>query len=104
LHGFIHERGKDNLEDYFMCGMEWKSNDDKLKITPVGGNVKIKDLFRIKRLYYHQFGFGFKENISIFLRRIRSIDRIVIVRAFVTKAVYNYSTTRELLVGSSFHK
>jgi hypothetical protein len=51
LHGFIHERGRDNLEDYFMCGMEWKSNDDKLKITPVGGGVEIKDFKDIENKY-----------------------------------------------------
>ncbi|MHA1360812.1 MAG: hypothetical protein ACTSRC_22035 [Candidatus Helarchaeota archaeon] len=51
LHGFIHERGKDNLEDYFMCGMEWKSNDDKLKITPLGGGLEIKDFKDIEKNY-----------------------------------------------------
>lgn len=51
LHGFIHERGKDNLEDYFMCGMEWKSNDDKLKIIPLGGGLEIKDFKDIEKNY-----------------------------------------------------
>jgi len=51
LHGFIHERGKDNLEDYFMCGLEWKSSDEKLKITPVGLGAEVKDFKDIKNNY-----------------------------------------------------
>ena len=51
LHGFIHERGSDNLEDYFMFGMEWKLFDDKLKITPIGGGIEIKDFEEIEDNY-----------------------------------------------------
>jgi len=51
LHGFIHERGKDNLEDYFMCGLEWKSSDEKLKITPVGLGAEVKNFKNIKNNY-----------------------------------------------------
>lgn len=43
LHGFIHERGKDNLEDYFMFGLEAKLFDDKLKVIPIAGGIEIKD-------------------------------------------------------------
>ncbi|MEO0293487.1 MAG: DUF1302 family protein [candidate division WOR-3 bacterium] len=51
LHGFIHERGKDNLEDYFMFGVERKLLDDKIKITPLAGGIEIKDLKDIKNNY-----------------------------------------------------
>lgn len=51
LHGFINERGSDNLEDYFMFGMEWKLFDDKLKITPIGGGIEIKDFDAIEDNY-----------------------------------------------------
>ena len=51
LHGFIHERGEDNLEDYLMFGMEWKLFDEKLKITPIGGGVEIKDFKDIENNY-----------------------------------------------------
>jgi len=51
LHGFIHERGKDNLEDYFMFGMEKKLFSEKLKISPISGGVEIKDLNNIKNNY-----------------------------------------------------
>lgn len=37
LHGFIHERGKDNLEDYFMLGIEKKFFEDKLNAKIFGG-------------------------------------------------------------------
>jgi len=51
LHGFIHERGNDNLEDYFMFGLEWKLLDEKLKIIPIGGGIEIKDFKDIENNY-----------------------------------------------------
>jgi hypothetical protein len=51
LHGFMFERGEDNLEDYFMFGLEWKFLDDKLKIIPIGGGVEIKDFKDIENNY-----------------------------------------------------
>jgi hypothetical protein len=51
LHGFIHERGRENLEDYFMFGMEWKLFDDKLKIIPISGGVEVKDFKDIENNY-----------------------------------------------------
>ena len=50
LHGFIHERGKDNLEDYFMFGIEKKLFDDKLKPT-ISGGVEVKDFKDFKNNY-----------------------------------------------------
>jgi hypothetical protein len=51
LHGFIHERGATNLEDYFMFGLEWKLLDNKLKITPIAGGIEIKEFKDIKNNY-----------------------------------------------------
>jgi hypothetical protein len=51
LHGFIHERGKDNLEDYLMFGIERKYFDDKLKIIPIAGGIEIKDYEDIENNY-----------------------------------------------------
>ena len=48
LHGFIHERGNDNLEDYLMFGLEKKFFNDKVKIIPISGGVEIKDFNDIK--------------------------------------------------------
>ena len=43
LHGFIHERGKYNQEDYFMIGYEKKFFNEKLIIIPVGGGFIVSD-------------------------------------------------------------
>jgi len=51
LHGFIHEKGNDNLEDYFMFGLEKKFFNDKLKIIPIDGGVEIKDFKDIENNY-----------------------------------------------------
>ncbi len=41
LHGFIHERGKDNLGDYLMAGIEKKFYNDELKVMlGLGGEIK----------------------------------------------------------------
>lgn len=42
LHGFLHERGSDQLEDYLMTGMEWKLCAERIKIMPLSGGVEIK--------------------------------------------------------------
>jgi hypothetical protein len=51
LHGFTHERGQDNLEDYFLFSLEWKLLNEKLKIIPIGGGVEIKDFKDIENNY-----------------------------------------------------
>ena len=43
IHGFIHERGKDNLNDYIAIRFEKKFFNDKLKIVPIGGVITITD-------------------------------------------------------------
>ena len=47
LHGFIHERGKNNLEDYFMAGIEKKFFNDELKVK-VGFGAEVKDFDEVK--------------------------------------------------------
>lgn len=51
LHGFIHERGKNNLENYVMFSIERKFFDDKLKISPISGAVEIRDFEDIENNY-----------------------------------------------------
>ena len=51
LHGFIHERGENNLGDYFIFGVEKKLLNDKIKIIPAGGGIEIKDFGNIKNNY-----------------------------------------------------
>ena len=43
MHGFINERGKDALNDYFFIRLEKKFFEDKLKIAPVGGGFIVSD-------------------------------------------------------------
>lgn len=51
LHGFIHERGKDNLNDYFLIRFEKKFMHDALKIVPFGAAVAITDWNDLKNNY-----------------------------------------------------
>lgn len=51
VHGFFHERGSDNLADYLMTAVEWKSSDEKLKIIPIGIAAEIKDFKDIENNY-----------------------------------------------------
>ena len=43
LHGFINERGTDNLNDYFFVQLERKFFDDKLKLAPLAGGFIVSD-------------------------------------------------------------
>lgn len=51
LHGFVHERGQDNLDDYLLFGSEWNLLNNKIKIMPVAGAIAIADLGNIKENY-----------------------------------------------------
>ncbi len=50
MHGFFAERGKDNLEDYVMAGIEQKFKNDEIKIA-VSGGLEIKDIEDIEKNY-----------------------------------------------------
>jgi len=43
LHGFMNERGADNLNDYFFIQLDRKFLDDKLKISPLAGGFIVSD-------------------------------------------------------------
>jgi len=43
LHGFVNERGADNLNDYFFIQLEKTFFDDKLKIVPLAGGFIVSD-------------------------------------------------------------
>lgn len=60
IHGFIHERGKKALNDYFVAGLEYKMLDDRLKITPLGIAAEICDWDDIENSY----GLAFSPEIS----------------------------------------
>lgn len=44
LHGFIHERGRDQLEDYLVVGVEWTNGDGKWTVKPLQAALEIKDI------------------------------------------------------------
>jgi len=51
MHGFINERGRDALNDYFFVQYQMKFFEDKLKITPVAGGFIVSDWGDIKNNY-----------------------------------------------------
>ncbi len=51
LHGFINERGTDNLNDYFFIQLDKKFLDDKLKISPLAGGFIVSDWESVENNY-----------------------------------------------------
>jgi hypothetical protein len=51
LHGFIHERARENLNDYFFLRYEKTFLNNKLKITPIGGGFIVTDWDNIQDNY-----------------------------------------------------
>jgi len=51
MHGFVNERGRDALNDYFFIRFEKKFFDDQLKLIPVSGGYIVSDWGDIKNNY-----------------------------------------------------
>jgi len=51
LHGFIQERGTENLNDFFFLRYDKKFFNEKLKIAPIGGAFIVTDWSKIKDNY-----------------------------------------------------
>lgn len=51
MHGFVHERGNENLNDYFFLRYEKKFFDEKLKIAPIGGGFIVTNWEKINNNY-----------------------------------------------------
>ncbi len=51
IHGFIHERGKGNLNDYLVQRLEYKFHNDEVKIVPLSFAICIDDWGKIKENY-----------------------------------------------------
>ena len=51
IHGFIHERGKDALNDYFFIRYDRGFFNDKLKISPLSGAFIVTDWSNIQENY-----------------------------------------------------
>lgn len=51
LHGFVHERGAENLNDYFFLRYEKKFFNEKLKVAPIGGGFIVTNWDDVKNNY-----------------------------------------------------
>ena len=51
MHGFIQERGNENLNDYLFFRYEKKFFNEKLKVAPIGGGFIVTDWNEIKDNY-----------------------------------------------------
>lgn len=51
LHGFMHEKGNDNLNDYFFMQYDKKFFNEKLSIAPIGGAFIVTDWDNIRENY-----------------------------------------------------
>lgn len=51
MHGFIHERGNENLNDYFFLRYDKKFFNEKLKVAPIGGGFIVTNWNNIKDNY-----------------------------------------------------
>ncbi len=71
LHGFFHERGKENLNDYFFIRYEKKFLNEKLMIAPVGGAFIVSNWKKVKDnstiVYVPQISYKATDDIEISL-------------------------------------
>ncbi len=51
LHGFMNERGSENLNDYFFAQLDKKFFDDRLKIAPLAGGFIVSDWKDVENNY-----------------------------------------------------
>lgn len=51
LHGFLHERGRENLKNYIVFNFERKFMNDRLKVNFLSGGAEFKALKNIKSNY-----------------------------------------------------
>lgn len=59
-HGFLNERGRDSLNDYFISRLEYKFHNDEIKLVPINFAVGIDDWSNIKENY----GFAYMPEIN----------------------------------------
>jgi len=51
MHGFIHERGRENMNDYFFTQLYKTFFNEKLKVAPLGGGFIVSDWKDVKNNY-----------------------------------------------------
>jgi hypothetical protein len=74
MHGFIHERGNENLNDYFFLRYEKKFFHEKLRVAPIGGGFIVSEWNEIKNnyalIYMPEIGYQATANAEITLSAI----------------------------------
>jgi hypothetical protein len=74
MHGFIHERGNKNLNDYFFLRYEKKFFNEKLKVAPVSGAFIVSDWNEIKDnyalVYMPEIAYQATDNVEITLSTV----------------------------------
>ena len=69
LHGFVHERGNENLNDYFVLNYEKFLFNDKLRVNPVTSALVISDWRKIGEnfalIYMPSFSYFPNDNAEI---------------------------------------
>jgi len=74
LHGFIHERGNDNMNDYFFLRYEKTVLNNKLKIAPIGGGLIVTDWDNIQDnyalVYMPEIAYKATDNAEIILSTV----------------------------------
>lgn len=74
LHGFFHERGNDNMNDYFFLRYEKTVLNNKLKIAPIGGGFIVTDWENIQDnyalVYMPEIGYKATDNAEIIVSTV----------------------------------
>jgi hypothetical protein len=74
MHGFFHEKGSENLNDYFFLQYEKKFFNEKLKIAPIGGAFIVTDWNNIKDnhaiVYMPQVSYKATDDVEITLSTV----------------------------------
>ncbi len=71
LHGFINERGRDALNDYFFLQYQMRFFEDRLKITPAAGGFIVSDWKDIPNnysiVYVQEISYMATDNVELLL-------------------------------------
>ena len=71
MHGFINERGRDALNDYFFMQYQMKFFEDKLKFTPVAGGFIVSDWDDVENnysiIYAPELSYMATDNVEIII-------------------------------------
>ena len=74
LHGFVTERGRGNLNDYFFIQYQMKFFEDKLKFVPLAGAFIVSDWKKVTKnyalIYAPQISYMATDNLELMLSTV----------------------------------